>query len=123
MQSFVDQEPDSCILDELLHNEDSASPLAAQPSSKHLFAQQEAAQEFDDDEEDQPMQATNEQEEEDEVQEIDLFEDAAGEKQASSSNRMREVNELAEELRLQAERNRSEQAIKFLGVLAEDLKI
>ena len=33
------------------------------------------------------------------------------------------MNELAEELRLQAERNRSEQAIKFLGLLAEDLKI
>jgi hypothetical protein len=122
MQSFVDQEPESCILDELLHNEDSSSPLAAQPSSKHLF-EQETAQDFDDDEEDQPMKASNEIVEEEEVQEIDLFEETAGEKQSNPSNRMREVNELAEELRLQAERNRSEQAIKFLGVLAEDLKI
>lgn len=65
MQSFVDQEPDSCILDELLHNEDSAPLLAAQPSSKHLF-EQETAQDYEDDEEDQPMQATNEQEKDEE---------------------------------------------------------
>ena len=52
-----------------------------------------------------------------EVQEIDLFDDG------SSKDRLKEVSDLAEELRLQAERNKDEAAIKFLKQLAEDLKI